>query len=169
MKHGERRRLYRSCRHLIVFLLLLGGAAVRAQNTDPLRDVPARPQPRSDVAERTAASAHAGSYAKLSAQGDTTVVITPGKRDFLEPNAPNPFGSGSTSTRISYSISEESRVQLKVYDFFYEEIAVLVDSLLPAGYYTVVFDPKGRIPSGMYFYELKTERTRELRRMLYVK
>jgi hypothetical protein len=168
MKPGERQRLYRSCRHLIaIVILLVGGAALRAQNTDPLHGVFTGHLLHEDAMERPEVSSRVMSFGKLAAQGDT--IVTPGKRDFLEPNVPNPFGSGSPSTRISYSISEESHVLLKVYDFFYQEVATLVDSILPAGYYTEVFDPAGRIPSGMYFYELRTERTRELKRMMYVK
>jgi len=167
MKQGERRKLYRSCRHLIAILLLLASeGAVRAQNTDPPHGGFEEHLLREKSVERSELSPLLPSYGKLAAQGDT---IVPGKRDFLEPNAPNPFGSVSPFTKISYSIAEDSHVLLKVYDFFYEEVETLVDSLQPAGYYTVTFNPRGRIPSGMYFYELRTERTRELRRMLYVK
>jgi hypothetical protein len=167
MKQGERKRLYRSCRHLIAIILLAGGAAVRAQNTDPLFGGPKGELFPKEMAERSELSPHVPSIYKLSAQGDT--IVTPGKRDFLEPNVPNPFGSGSTTTRIAYSISEESHVILKVYDFFYEEVATLVDSVESAGYHFVQFDPQGRIASGMYFYELRTERTRDIKRMLYIR
>jgi hypothetical protein len=166
MKQGERKWLYRSCRHLIAIIFLASGAAARAQITDPLAITPHEHALSRGVSEGRDVSRHTGGYGKLAARTDS---IVPGKRDFLEPNVPNPFGSGSGSTKISYSISEESHVQLRVYDFYYKQVAVLVDSIQSAGYYTVPFSPEGAIASGMYFYELKTDRTRELRRMMYVK
>ncbi len=106
---------------------------------------------------------------KLAVDPDT-VVISPGGRDYLEPNAPNPFGDPRSETEIAYSLAEESPVELRIYDFFYNEVATLVDGVVqPAGRYIVPFDPPPTMPSGMYFYELKTSRYRELRRMIYVK
>ncbi len=102
------------------------------------------------------------------AQGDP-VVIERGARDFLEQNRPNPFGNVSLGTEISYALAAETRVELYVYDFFYRRIATLVDEVKPPGRHTVRFDPRASLSSGMYFYELKTERYRELRRMMYVK
>jgi hypothetical protein len=92
--------------------------------------------------------------------------IVPGSRTFLEPNAPNPFPG---STTIGYSLAEDGPVLLKVYDFFYREIETLVDANQTAGKrYVVTFIPRG-LPSGMYFYELRTNRGRELKRMIYMK
>lgn len=101
-------------------------------------------------------------------QGDP-VTITKGKRDFLEPNRPNPFGITKSFTEIAYAIGEDSHVRLTVYDFFFDKVVTLVDADKNAGRYVVPFNPPATMPSGMYFYELVTGRTRELRRMMYVK
>jgi len=170
MKRGERQRLYRSCWHLVVITLALlaGGLAMHAQHTDTLASSlgePSLPAGVLDDAGHTATSRNVP-FGRLAANGDT---ITPGARDFLEPNAPNPFGASDRSTKISYSIGEESHVVITIYDFFYEEVVTLVDLVQPTGYYTVPFIPPPTMPSGMYFYELRTGRTRELRRMMYMK
>ncbi len=103
---------------------------------------------------------------KLAANTADSVEIIPGNRFFLEPNAPNPF---TRTTVIGYSLDVETNVVLKVYDFFYNEIAILVDEVQPAGRYEVVFDPEGKIASGMYFYELTTARGTEIRRMMFIR
>jgi len=95
--------------------------------------------------------------------------IGPGQRDYLEPNAPNPFGSQATTTRIGYSISREVRVVLKVYDALYEEIMTVVDEIQPVGYHIAVFSAPSSLPSGVYFYELRAGDYYEIRRMLYVR
>ena len=98
-----------------------------------------------------------------------TVKINPGQRTFLEPNFPNPF---NVATTIAYSLAEPTRVELRVYDFDFVEVALLVDEDQQPGRYRVLFDPNLlplRAASGMYFYELKTNRGVELKRMLYIK
>ena len=98
-----------------------------------------------------------------------TVKIGPGERTFLEPNFPNPF---KVATTIAYSLSQESQVELRVYDFDFVEVVTLVDAIQPAGRYRVLFDPAQlplRAPSGMYFYELRTNLGIEQRRMIYMK
>ena len=61
---------------------------------------------------------------------------------------------------------------VKVYDFFYSEVAILVDAAQQnAGRHRVVFDPnqlERLIDSGMYFYELRTNSEVQQRRMLYI-
>lgn len=103
-------------------------------------------------------------------QHDTdSIDILPGERTFLEPNFPNPF---SVATTIAYSIAEQTRVELRVYDFDFVEVALLVDEDQQPGRYRVLFDPfmlPLRAPSGMYFFELRTSRGIEQRRMLYTK
>jgi hypothetical protein len=98
-----------------------------------------------------------------------SVDISPGTRTFLEPNFPNPF---PVTTTIAYSIAEDTRVQLKVYDFDYVEVATLVDADQLKGRHVVIFDTREldlRVASGVYFYELKTKQGIEQRRMIYMK
>ena len=99
-------------------------------------------------------------------EGDT-VNITPGQSLFLEPNIPNPFQGRTT---IAYTLDRETRVTLRVFDAFYNEISILVDNDLQAvGRYEEIFDAGGDLASGMYFYSLTTSAGVETRRMLLVK
>jgi hypothetical protein len=107
------------------------------------------------------------SHAALVTQATAdSAQIKPGLRTFLEPNAPNPF---QFTTRIAYTISQETHVVLRVYDFYFNEVETLVDEVQAAGRHIVDWDPEGTVSSGMYFYELRTNDQTELGRMLYVR
>ncbi|NUN08190.1 MAG: S8 family serine peptidase [Ignavibacteriaceae bacterium] len=67
-------------------------------------------------------------------------------------NYPNPF---NPSTMISYQLVNDVKVSLKVYDVLGNQVAELVNSQQPAGYYTVEFDAaKFSLSSGVYYYTL---------------
>ncbi len=98
----------------------------------------------------------------VSSLGDDHIV----RRADLDQNYPNPF---NPSTHISYQISENSDVTLKVFDITGREKATLVNSRQTAGKYTVFFDAS-MLPSGIYFYRLATtEGFIQTRRMMLVK
>jgi hypothetical protein len=67
-------------------------------------------------------------------------------------NYPNPF---NPTTTIKYEIPERSFVTIKVYDVLGNEITTLVDEEKSIGSYEVEYDAS-RLPSGVYFYQLKT-------------
>jgi hypothetical protein len=67
-------------------------------------------------------------------------------------NFPNPF---NPSTVISYSLSNNSNVSLKLYNVLGKEIVTLVDSFQKTGVYDVNLDMnKLNLSSGVYFYTL---------------
>lgn len=68
----------------------------------------------------------------------------------LYQNYPNPF---NPSTVISFQLSVNSHVTLKVFDVNGREVATLFNSELTPGEHSVVFDAKG-LASGVYFYRL---------------
>jgi len=79
------------------------------------------------------------------------VTIIEVLNDFtLNQNYPNPF---NPSTRISFSIPQNSFVTLKVFDVLGNEIETLVNRDLSAGSYDVEFVSKN-FTSGVYFYNL---------------
>jgi protocatechuate 3,4-dioxygenase beta subunit len=69
----------------------------------------------------------------------------------LNQNYPNPF---NPSTVISFTIPNQSKVELKVYNILGKEVATLVNESKPAGSYNVTFNA-GKLSSGVYFYQLQ--------------
>jgi FG-GAP-like repeat/Secretion system C-terminal sorting domain len=70
--------------------------------------------------------------------------------DELNQNYPNPF---NPETVISYQLSVNSYITLKVYNVLGEEILILANDERAAGNYTVHFDGSN-LPSGVYYYML---------------
>jgi hypothetical protein len=69
----------------------------------------------------------------------------------LHQNYPNPF---NPSTKIKYSIPQNSNVIIKVFDILGNEIETLIDEEKPAGGYLIEFVASD-LPSGIYFYKLQ--------------
>jgi hypothetical protein len=80
-------------------------------------------------------------------------------------NYPNPF---NPTTQIKYVISEPTFVQLKVFDPFGKEVALLVNERKEEGIYEVEFDAS-TLSSGIYFYQLKTNNFLSTKKMMVVK
>jgi hypothetical protein len=83
----------------------------------------------------------------------------------LSQNYPNPF---NPTTKIEYSLSEQSLVQLKVYDILGNEVATLVNEEQSVGTYRVDFNAKG-LTSGLYIARLKTGNLSKIIKMSLVK
>ncbi|MDH3268939.1 MAG: YCF48-related protein [Ignavibacteria bacterium] len=87
-------------------------------------------------------------------------------REFvLHQNYPNPF---NPSTNIRYQISERSFITLKVYDVLGNEVATLVNEEKSVGEYEVEFNGNG-LTSGVYFYQLKTVKFIETKKMILLR
>jgi len=83
----------------------------------------------------------------------------------LGQNYPNPF---NPSTNINYSIPESGIVKLAIYNMLGEEVDVLVDGMVEAGFYEVSFDASN-LPSGAYFYRLQSDKLNQVKKMLLLK
>jgi hypothetical protein len=83
----------------------------------------------------------------------------------LKPNYPNPF---NPSTRISFSITKEGPVTLRVYDILGREVATLVNETRKPGQYTERFDGS-RLASGVYMYVLRSSEGQLTSRMILSK
>jgi M6 family metalloprotease-like protein len=70
----------------------------------------------------------------------------------LMQNYPNPF---NPTTTISYSMPKNGLVILQVYDILGRAVAELVNEFKEAGNYSVAFNAS-ELPSGIYFYTLKS-------------
>jgi len=69
----------------------------------------------------------------------------------LSQNYPNPFNA---TTVISYKLTVNSKIILKIYDLLGREVAVLVDEIKPAGIYTVRWNA-ANFSNGIYFYRFQ--------------
>ena len=69
----------------------------------------------------------------------------------LEPNYPNPF---NPTTTITFSVPEEARVRLTVFDVIGRRIAVLTDQAYTAGVHELNWDASAHA-SGIYFYRME--------------
>jgi len=91
----------------------------------------------------------------------TTVENNPAeiaRKYYLEQNYPNPFsasGAFGNAMTIRFSLPLSEHATLKVFDVTGREIKTLVDGRLPAGQHDIAFDATA-LPSGVYFYQLKT-------------
>ncbi|MCX6163295.1 MAG: T9SS type A sorting domain-containing protein, partial [Ignavibacteriae bacterium] len=80
-------------------------------------------------------------------------------------NYPNPF---NPRTNIKYQITNNSFVNLKVFDVLGKEVATLVNQNLQPGEYEVNFNSSD-LTSGIYFYKLKSGDFSEIKKMLLIK
>ncbi len=83
----------------------------------------------------------------------------------LTQNYPNPF---NPSTVISYSLPEETVVNLSVYNMLGELVKVIVNTKQNAGNYKVNFDASG-LTSGFYIYKLTTPTFSKVKKMLLIR
>jgi hypothetical protein len=78
------------------------------------------------------------------------IKVSPPDKFELFRNYPNPF---NPTTTICYQLTNDSKVNLKVYNVIGQEVATLVDEHKQVGYHQEVFDAT-RYASGMYIYRI---------------
>ncbi len=83
----------------------------------------------------------------------------------LYPNYPNPFNS---QTVIQFSLASRATVELKVYSLLGREVKTLLSEVRDKGTHTAVFSAEN-LPSGVYFYRLKTPTFSQTQRMVLIK
>jgi hypothetical protein len=88
----------------------------------------------------------------------------------LKQNYPNPFNSGTT---IEFNLPRSGFVEVKIYNLLGELICIPLQKNLPAGNHTINWngrDTRGNIcPTGIYFYQIKSEKDSQVRRMILLK
>lgn len=83
----------------------------------------------------------------------------------LEQNYPNPF---NPSTTIRYTLTENSTIKLAIFNSLGEEILILEDGFKSAGTYEIKFDAS-KLPSGVYFYKLISEKQFDIKKFMIKK
>ena len=81
---------------------------------------------------------------------EINVAVAPPEKFEVFNNYPNPF---NPTTRISYQLTTDSRVRLRIFNLLGQEVASVVDGDRLAGYHQEVWDAS-RFSSGMYIYQL---------------
>ncbi len=80
-------------------------------------------------------------------------------------NYPNPF---NPSTLIKFKLTEQSFVELKVFDMLGREVATLVNEIMPSGNHQATFDGRN-LSSGIYIYTLRSGNLIQSKKMILVK
>ena len=83
----------------------------------------------------------------------------------LSQNYPNPF---NPSTNIRFQISKTGFVVLKIYNTLGKEVATLVNEEKQPGNYEITWDASD-LPSGIYFYQIRSGDYIETKKMLLIK
>ncbi len=97
-------------------------------------------------------------------------TYTPVQSSTLEGNYPNPF---NPETTIRYSLKESGPVSIKIYNSRGQLVKNLVNSDLPKGQHSVVWDGRDdngkAVSGGIYLYQLSAGQCTSARKMLLVK
>jgi len=88
----------------------------------------------------------------------------------LEQNVPNPF---NPVTKIAFQLPHAGWIKLEVYNILGEQVSVLVDDYLEAGYHSVAWNSLGQqgapLASGIYFYALTAGDFHSVKKMMLLK
>jgi hypothetical protein len=96
---------------------------------------------------------------------DNKTNTDPEESYFKTKNYPNPFNPNTT---IDYTLKTATHVKITVYDRLGREVVVLVDESQSEGEYKIEFNGSN-LPSGIYFYRIKTPESTEVRKMVLAK
>jgi hypothetical protein len=114
----------------------------------------------------------AGSDTLPTAADDVADPSLPERYNILEQNYPNPF---NCETLIEYTLwgYAEREVEIAVYNILGQRVALLRDCTESGGSHSVIWDGKddlgNGVPSGIYFYVLKSGDQTQTRKMLFLK
>ena len=84
---------------------------------------------------------------------------------YLFQNYPNPF---NPKTVISYQLSENSDVEISVYNSLGQKVEILFSGTKAAGRHNTVWQAEN-YPSGVYYYQLKTNANILTKKMILMK
>jgi len=96
---------------------------------------------------------------------DNSISSDPEESYFKTKNYPNPF---NPTTTVNYTLKSATHVKITVYDRLGREVVVLVDESQSEGEYNIEFNGSN-LPSGIYFYRIKTSEKIEVKKMVLAK
>ena len=107
-----------------------------------------------------------GKYAALSTNEDKVLP----QKYILYQNYPNPF---NPITSIKYDLPIDTRVTIEIYNIIGNKITTLIDKNMDAGSHIVRWNSTdnndAKIPSGIYFYHIKTNEFIKTKKMILLK
>jgi hypothetical protein len=83
----------------------------------------------------------------------------------LSDNYPNPF---NPSTTINFSVPEQLRVKITLFNILGREIRVLFNDIVPAGEHKLLFNAAG-LSSGVYLYQMNAGNFKALKKMVIIR
>ncbi|MFC2087907.1 T9SS type A sorting domain-containing protein, partial [Bacteroidota bacterium] len=109
--------------------------------------------------------------ARLNAKSEATrMEPLPDLITKLGDNYPNPF---KKETIITYTLAENDRVVLNIYNLLGEKVKTLINEEMPAGVHTITWKRQNengsRVPPGIYFYHMETGNYSSTRQMILIK
>jgi hypothetical protein len=104
-------------------------------------------------------------YDRLTSLGQTVPTSPVPNEVKLDQNYPNPF---NPTTTIRYAVPRRSRINLTVFNTLAQQVAVLVDREVDAGYHEAQFDAR-YLSSGVYFYRLSTAGNTQAKKLLLLR
>ena len=117
-------------------------------------------------AGRIVATSSGGTLALFESAGFDPLPVT----FELMPNYPNPF---NPETTIEYSVPNESKITIAVYNILGQKVRTLIDEVRPAGLHRIVWNGKNdrdqSVATGVYLYRLESASTVLTRKMLFLK
>ena len=85
----------------------------------------------------------------------------------LYQNYPNPFNAQTT---IRFDLKSQTKVQLRIFNTVGELVEILVDQELGSGSHEVIFDTNhNNLASGIYYYNLQTDRSSQTKGMILLR
>jgi hypothetical protein len=88
----------------------------------------------------------------------------------LHQNYPNPF---NPETNIQFDVAEKSDVTVSIFNIMGQKVATLINGNLDAGVYHLTWnglsDLGTALPSGMYFYEMRSPKFHSVKKLVLVK
>lgn len=98
-------------------------------------------------------------------QGVEPIITSYPDKLYLEQNNPKPF---NPQTEIRYTLDRSGPVSLKIFDLVGREVQTLVQQVQSAGSHRVSFSG-ARLPSGVYFYQLRCGSECQVKKMLLLR